>query len=74
MSARNETSWRRYSNVVIAPAVANMTWDSFSDAKKLIELGEQAATAVIPSILKWLPKTDSVKADGKTFPVTAAVR
>jgi hypothetical protein len=51
-----------------------MTWDSFSDAKKLIELGEQAATAVIPSILKWLPKTDSVKADGKTFPVTAAVR
>jgi NTE family protein len=74
MSARNETSWRRYSNVVIAPAVANITWDSFPDAKKLIELGEQAATAVIPSILKWLPKTESVKADGKTFPVTAAVR
>ena len=52
MSARSEHSWRRHSNVVIAPAVANMAWDSFPNAKKLIEAGEQAAKAAMPEILE----------------------
>ena len=43
MSARTEHSWRRYSNVVISPPVADMSWDSFASANRLIELGEQAA-------------------------------
>ena len=55
MSGRRENSWRRYSKVVIAPPVADMTWDSFASAKKLIAYGEQAAMAAIPTILKWLP-------------------
>jgi NTE family protein len=72
MSARTEHSWRRYSNVVIAPPVANMTWDSFPSAKRLIELGEQAAMEVMPEILKWLPVAGPVaEAKGKTQPVTA---
>jgi NTE family protein len=54
MSARTENSWRRYSNVVICPPVADMAWDSFASATKLIELGEQAAMAQMPTIKKWL--------------------
>jgi NTE family protein len=54
MSGRTQNSWRRYSNVVIAPPVADMSWDSFASAKKLIQLGEQAARAAIPTIQKWL--------------------
>ncbi len=54
MSARTENSWRRYSNVVISPPVAHMSWDSFASATRLIELGEQAAMAAMPTIQKWL--------------------
>jgi NTE family protein len=72
MSSRTEASWRRYSDVVIAPPVANMTWDSFASAKKLIELGEQAATAALPAIRRWLPPADgAIQAKTKSLPVTA---
>jgi len=54
MSGRTENSWRRYSSVVIAPPVADMSWDSFANAKKMIQSGEQAARAAMPAILKWL--------------------
>ncbi len=54
MSARTEHSWRRYSNVVISPPVADMSWDSFASASRLIELGEQSAMAAMPAIKKWL--------------------
>jgi NTE family protein len=54
MSARNQNGWARYSNVVITPPVAEMSWDSFANAKKMIQLGEQAARAAIPTIQKWL--------------------
>jgi NTE family protein len=72
MSTRTEHSWRKHSSVVITPAANGMTWDSFSDAKKLIELGEQAAMAVIPTIQKWLG-APAAQADAKTesVPVTA---
>ncbi len=72
MSARTEHSWRRHSNVVIAPAVANMAWDSFPNAKKLIQAGEQAAHAALPEILETL-RAHGVTLDAKTkpFPQTA---
>jgi NTE family protein len=54
MSSRTENSWRRYSNVVISPPVADMSWDSFASASRLIELGEQSAMAAMPAIKKWL--------------------
>lgn len=54
MSARTENSWRRYSNIVISPPVAHMSWDSFASANRLIELGEQSALAAMPEIKKWL--------------------
>jgi NTE family protein len=34
MTERTQMSWRRYSSVVIAPPVADMSWDSFASAKK----------------------------------------
>ncbi len=55
MSARLEPEWRRYANVVITPDVADIGWDSFMSASKLIELGEKAALSALPSIRKWLP-------------------
>jgi NTE family protein len=54
MSARTENSWRRYSNIVISPPVADMSWDSFASANRLIELGEQSAMAAMPQIKRWL--------------------
>jgi len=54
MSARTENSWRRYSNLVIITPVADMSWDSFASAKRLIELGERSAMAVMPDIKRWL--------------------
>lgn len=71
MSSRTEASWRRYSDVVIAPPVANMTWDSFVSAKKLVELGERAALAALPAIRKWLPAADpAIESKTKSLPVT----
>src|SRR5260370_35400149 len=55
MSARNENDWRRYSNVVIKPPVANMAWDSFASAKNLIAAGEKAAMEAMPAIKRWQP-------------------
>ena len=72
MSSRTEHSWRRYSNVVIAPPVANMTWDSFPSAKRLIELGERAAEAALPQILSVLrARGAAANPDAKTLPETA---
>jgi NTE family protein len=48
MSARTENSWRRYSNIVISPPVADMSWDSFASASRLIKLGEESAMAAMP--------------------------
>ena len=72
MSTRTEHSWRRYSNLVIAPPVANMSWDSFPSAKKLVEAGEHAAEAAIPEIQRLLELrgTDST-ATTKTLPASA---
>jgi len=54
MSARTENSWRRYSNIVISPPVADMSWDSFASASRLIKLGEESAMAAMPEIKRWL--------------------
>lgn len=72
MSSRSEHTWRRYSNVVIAPGVANMAWDSFPSAKRLIELGEHAAESALPEILKFL-RSRGAEPDpkAKPIPVTA---
>jgi len=57
MSAHSAHEWRRESDIVIEPDVAELSWDSFASAQKLIELGEQAAEAAIPEIQSWLTVT-----------------
>ena len=54
LQARTEWEWRRHADLVIAPDVHGMSWDSFDSAKKLIEAGEKAALAALPRIRSWL--------------------
>jgi len=79
MSARTENSWRRYSNIVISPPVADMSWDSFASANRLIELGEQSAMAAMPQIKRWLAQPapaaiPSIAQAKSTGSLTVAVR
>lgn len=82
MGTHAEHEWKRCSSVVITPPVANMSWDSFHSATRMIELGEQAAMAVMPTIRKWLAGSPGVPdavmelakpvSQAKTLPVTLA--
>jgi NTE family protein len=54
MAVHSAPEWRRHSDLVIEPDVADLNWDSFASAQKLIELGEKAAEAAIPEIQSWL--------------------
>lgn len=69
MSAHCEHNWRRYSKLVITPQVADMSWDSFASAKRLIECGEKAAMAAMPKVLKWL----KMQTAGETAPLEQIV-
>jgi hypothetical protein len=40
--------------VVIEPDVADIGWDSFVSAQRLVEMGEKAALAALPAIQEWL--------------------
>ncbi len=54
MSERLQVEWRRHCQVVIEPDVADVGWDSFVSAQRLIEMGEKAALAALPAIQEWL--------------------
>jgi NTE family protein len=54
MMRRTESEWRRYSNAVITPDVANLGWDSFIQADQMIAAGRRAAEEVLPRIEHWL--------------------
>jgi NTE family protein len=54
LQARTEKSWREHSDLIIAPDVTGIEWNSFRSAPKLIEAGERAAEAAIPEIRAWL--------------------
>ena len=75
MSSRTENEWRRYSNIVIAPPVSHMSWDSFASAKQLIVAGEQAAEEAMPQIKRWLTGRVAIPVrNAKTKPLPVAVR
>jgi NTE family protein len=54
LSERLEPEWRKYSDLVITPEVGTLAWDSFENANRMIEMGEKAAEAALPSIKQWL--------------------
>jgi len=74
MSARTENSWRRYSNIVISPPVADMSWDSFAGASRMIKLGEEAAMAAMPEIKRWLALPSPTAPDPKTRVLTSPIQ
>jgi NTE family protein len=49
-----QVEWRKHSHVVIEPDVADVGWDSFVSAQRLVEMGEKAALAALPAIQEWL--------------------
>jgi NTE family protein len=55
MSARLEAEWRRYSDAIIVPQVADVGWDSFENVRATIRAGELAAEAALPRIREWFP-------------------
>ncbi len=57
LHSRTEHQWRCYSDLVIRPEVDTFTWDSFESAVAMIEAGEQAALAALPTIRSWLEET-----------------
>jgi NTE family protein len=54
MTSRTEHEWRRSSALVLQPAVADLTWDSFASSAGMIRAGEAAARAALPRLRQWL--------------------
>jgi NTE family protein len=50
-----EETWRRDSDLVIAPELGGVEWDGFQCGPALIQAGEAAAEAALPAIRKWWP-------------------
>jgi NTE family protein len=70
MSERLEHEWRRQSDLVISPAVGELAWDSFDNATRMIELGEEAGEAALPVIKNWLKPYENAS---NTQPLPVAV-
>ena len=71
LQSRAEESWRRHSDVIIAPDVTGVAWDGFKSGEEMIEAGERAAEAALPQIRKWL-EPDYVAAAMKPLPAELA--
>lgn len=54
LQSRAEESWRRHSDIIVAPDVTGVAWDGFKSGNEMIEAGERAAEAILPQIKKWL--------------------
>jgi NTE family protein len=57
LQQRTEESWRSASDLVIAPRVTGVAWDDFSQVGRMIAIGERAAEAALPEIVKWLSRS-----------------
>jgi predicted acylesterase/phospholipase RssA len=53
MQIRTEESWRRHSDLVIAPDVRSIDWDGFGCGPQMLKAGEAAALSAIPHIRRW---------------------
>jgi len=63
MTARNESHWRRSTDVAIRPEVrdsgGSLGWSSRQAARQMIEAGIRAAEAALPQILKWMTAAEA---------------
>jgi NTE family protein len=53
MQTRTEHSWRAESDLVIAPDVSNVEWDGFASGPDMLNAGEAAAMAALPTVRGW---------------------
>jgi len=53
LQSRVEDSWRRETDLVIAPDVRGVDWHAFGRGPQLLEAGEAAALAALPKIREW---------------------
>jgi len=49
-----DIAWRQQANVIIEPDVKPFVWDDFTKTNELVAVGEAAAEASLPEILKAL--------------------
>ena len=54
LQRRLDESWRRGSDLVIAPEVSSVDWHAFGRGAQLVEAGRHAALAALPRIQEWL--------------------
>jgi len=54
LQRRVEPEWRAQSDIVLAPDVDAHSWDGFRGATKLVDAGDLAAEAMMPTIRAWL--------------------
>ena len=54
MQNRTEESWRTHTDLVITPDVRGIPWDGFKAGARMVEAGELAARAALPTLEKWL--------------------
>ena len=66
--------WKAVSDVVIEPDIGDFGYDDFARANELVQAGEVAARAALPSIRQWFPATTpvAVKAPEATEVVAVA--
>ena len=56
LQGRLEDSWRRETDLVIAPDVREVGWNDFGSGPRLIQAGEAAAMAALPEIQEWFTR------------------
>jgi NTE family protein len=54
MQMRNESSWRKSSDLVIVPGVGGWGWHDFRNSSAMIAAGAEAARKALPSIRDWM--------------------
>jgi NTE family protein len=56
MQARSEAAWRRDSDLIITPDLLAIEWNGFESGPELLQAGEAAALAALPTIQSWLSR------------------
>jgi NTE family protein len=81
MQTQTEEAWRQQSDIIIAPEVRGMSWDSFGCGPAMIKAGQDAALAALPTIQSWfdaaqvslIPATVQVLTNGVQKPAPGEV-
>ena len=56
LQSRLDESWRKDTDLVIAPDVSGVDWHAFGRGPQLVEAGKSAALAALPRVQEWLSR------------------